>query len=594
MNLPMSSIRTFTFSGNDCVKMMETDEDEILRSLVAGGSMKDYSAWPALLTRIIARIEMNAREEFPIPNLPPPPPPPGLLPVTTTVPSSIPQPAASGLQEGFLPPLPSSPTDPHTTSSSPDTNKENNPIVPESTPVAPRPSLVPPSSSPLPPGVLPPQIERMLTDITSYLKTTFPTYPPHTIQRIAELAVNPKQHYKTLTSYLHALDRVVHVTSGINIYPLPLAYTEVPGSLENTGLDITARSSSWAAPGSDEALGGALLTPIPWIQHHRRSSADSPTPATQAATFTEDAPAELEGEARTESTEAVERQDGLDSTEPVSASVEGIPAMGTQGAGVTQGELLRQEQRAGVVPVIQLSPKHVQTGPVNAMEASFQEKRLSQFPKDARRPRTQPRNRAASTSSEESGSSAGSAANAASPTLPATPEGTDAVAHGLDMPSTGHTVENDLGSRARGPGQIGVDDVGPQSGVLSRLSEPPATGGSIQGTDLPAAVGSKPSDVSSPKDQELSKDDTESDKMDIEEQGRPARLSTPKHDAGEHSDEPASKKRKEDVESRSPVEQTADTPAGSGVADVDQKPAATETEAKSKGDNNQGDAMDTD
>lgn len=215
-----------------------------------------------------------------------------------------------------------------------------------------------------------------MTSITSTLTTLFTKYPPHTIQRLAELLLAPKQHYKTLPSYLHALDRVVHVTSGAHTFPLPPAIPD-PSSLTvlSNGTSLTASgkdplSISWGNPasnpsaqslGSDESLGGALLTPITWLQKNGGSA--SP----------------LEGEVRTESTETIDGPNGPGGVETVSVSVNGIssttsPPNATSseptdlaaalraGGGITQGELLRQEQRAGVVPAAQLVGKGDESG----------------------------------------------------------------------------------------------------------------------------------------------------------------------------------------------------------------------------------------
>ncbi|KAI1812964.1 hypothetical protein GGS20DRAFT_509789 [Poronia punctata] len=559
--------------------MMEIDEEEILRSLVAGGSM-DYLAWPVdlycranregSLSRLwnlrlpreaLTAGSQIAHEEFPIPNLPPPPPAPRLLP-PTTVPSSIPQARAADISENALPALPalpSSPTDPHTASSSPDTNKENKPIVPPST-VAPPPSTsAPVSSTPLPPGTLPPQIASMLSEVTSYLSSTFTKYPPHTIQRISELVVTPKQHYKSVISYLHALDRVVHVTSGINIYPLPATFTEVPGSMSNGVLDTSVRPSSWAAPGSDEALGGALLTPIPWVQHNHRAMTSSPSPEAQATALNQDAPAELEGEVRTESTETIDGPNGVGSIETVSVSVNGIPSMGARGIGVTQGELLRQEQRAGVVPVSQLVPSHhVQTGS-NASAAAQQQQQQqiqARIQQQHQRALAQSQIQPRISSSEESPDSPSSATDAASSTTPSSAtleaESTDAAAAANDDDddpavkiSSVHSnnPDEDEKPHACGPENIGADDVGPQSVTTSSLSSSGAASGMMQGIDLQAAVGRKAMDVSS----SASKDEDGKDKDVVavgEEQQQPK---TPKRDAeDDHSEAPASKKVKED------------------------------------------------
>jgi hypothetical protein len=109
--------------------------------------------------------------------------------------------------------------------------------------------------------------------------------------------------------------------------------------------------------GSDESLGGALLTPISWLRN----------PSQMNNSGGNGTVSELEGEVKTESTETIDGPNGAGSIETVSVSVNGIssitlsssPAPETGGlraeGGVTQGELLRQEQRAGVVPAAQLS-----------------------------------------------------------------------------------------------------------------------------------------------------------------------------------------------------------------------------------------------
>jgi hypothetical protein len=157
----------------------------------------------------------------------------------------------------------------------------------------------------------------------------------------------------------------VHVTSGAHIFPLPPAIPDPSSSsVLSNGAGVDPLSVSWgnrssSAPqagglGSDESLGGALLTPITWLS---KSNGGSHSP--------------LEGEVKTESTEMIEGPNGPGGVETVSVSVNGIPSTRsdvTSGSlssdnssaslrlegGVTQGELLRQEQRAGVVPVSQL------------------------------------------------------------------------------------------------------------------------------------------------------------------------------------------------------------------------------------------------
>lgn len=119
-----------------------------------------------------------------------------------------------------------------------------------------------------------------------------------------------------------------------------------PGLLNGT---TTIPSPQVAALGSDESLGGALLTPIPWLQNRGSQS-----------------------ELISESTEMVDGPNGAGRIETVTVgmlngnSIAHAPTPGTSGVSqiasshpdgetlpstgpVTQGEILRQEQEAGVV-----------------------------------------------------------------------------------------------------------------------------------------------------------------------------------------------------------------------------------------------------
>ncbi|KUJ24573.1 uncharacterized protein LY89DRAFT_727595 [Mollisia scopiformis] len=292
---------------------MEVDnDDDVLQTLAEGKSM-DYEQWPALLPRLLTRLEKIVKDDFPPPS----------APSSQPIPSSPPAQSTTG--------------DPSSQDSTQSTNKEN----------------APPNTI----STLPPEIQTLLKSITSTLNSIFSKNPPHTIQRFAELLLYPKQHYRTLASYLHALDRVVHVTSGAHIFPLPPAIPD-PSSLSllsNGTAGVDPLSISWSNPastpaastlGSDESLGGALLTPITWLN---RNGAGTHSP--------------MEGEVKTESTEMIEGPNGPGGIETVSVSVNGISSTTASDpdlaglraeGGITQGELLRQEQRAGVVPAAQL------------------------------------------------------------------------------------------------------------------------------------------------------------------------------------------------------------------------------------------------
>ncbi|KAK2774411.1 hypothetical protein CKAH01_03644 [Colletotrichum kahawae] len=433
-------------------------DDDLLRTVASGGQM-DYGLWPAMSQDIITRLDKIAHNDFPIPNLPPLPQhinPPGQQQTPPLEPAAEP-------------------------SSSQEADKENSqPTAPA--PAAESDATEAATAAPTDPGSLPAQIEAMLTEIKSVL-ASFPKYPPHTIQRLAELVIEPRRHYRHLASYLHAVDRVVHVTSGANIYPLPPAIPDVSamtllsnGTLASNNNNNTNGSSSPPDPaaavswgnstnsvastvGTDEALGGALLTPIPWLT--RRPSPGSASPASSSGGGPNNGPAEI----RTESTETIDGPNGVGSIETARVSANGIPSMGatrhisTAGgpaagpAGITQGELLRQEQEQGVVPVNQLARQteeaHLQAAALRAAAA------------------------AGGSSSPGSGGEGGGGGNS--------PE--------KQQPGGGAAAEDENEvPHARGPEEIGAEDLGPQSVTTSFVGGP---GMEMQGIDVEAAVGRK-------------------------------------------------------------------------------------------------------
>ncbi|RKL01793.1 hypothetical protein BFJ68_g12171 [Fusarium oxysporum] len=361
---------------------MEVDSDNGPLTLFASGATVEKDVWPTVRSDIIARLDKIAHNEFPIPKLPPPPPahqPP--VEVRASAPAS---PQAESSQE---------------------TNKET--AATESLP-----------ATQVIDGALPKQLADMVIDITKHLET-FETHPPHTIQRLAELILRPRAHYRAVAPYLHAVDRVVQVTSSTKTYPLPPPIPDM-SSMHLNGEDPKdpAVSVSWSNPttaalGTDEALGGALLTPIPWLTRRSPESSQD-TPGAQI---------------HSESTETIEGPNGVGSIETVSVSVNGIPSTG-HARGVTQGELLRQEQRAGVVPVSQLS---------RAQEVVHEGERMTMDEEEDEEP---------------------------------------------------HEEEDEI-PHARGPEEIGMSDTGPQSTTTSFMSEGSM---GMQGIDVEAAVGRKHDD----------------------------------------------------------------------------------------------------
>lgn len=234
-----------------------------------------------------------------------------------------------------------------------------------------------PDSIEVQPGTLPPDLLSSYQFSTNLLQSAFAHSPPYTIQRLAELVLYPRRHYRFLPAYLRALDRIVSVSSPVSDFPLP---TGLVGA--NTGFLTNGDAPGNGAQerdglGSDESLGGALLTPIPWLRNSNGLGSNG---------------SQGDGELHTEGTETIQGPNGAGSIETVSVTVNGVPSASSashtspntstpasptlseqsdastgsstgsmdqqlreQGA-VTQGELLRQEQEAGVIPVAQTHP----------------------------------------------------------------------------------------------------------------------------------------------------------------------------------------------------------------------------------------------
>lgn len=223
-------------------------------------------------------------------------------------------------------------------------------------------------------GTLPPDLLSLYTVLRHTLERDFQHSPPYTIQRLAELALHPKRHYRFLPSFLRALDRVVNVSSPVPDFPLSTAHLTTHGLLTNGDTNMANGITEGHGLGSDESLGGALLTPIPWLRNN-----SFPHTAANGASNS--------GELRNHGGE--EGLQGSGGTDTVSVNSNGVttslmnglhpspasPTLSDQSdassstssgtmeaqlreqGGVTQGELLRQEQEAGVVPLTQIPPR---------------------------------------------------------------------------------------------------------------------------------------------------------------------------------------------------------------------------------------------
>jgi hypothetical protein len=215
------------------------------------------------------------------------------------------------------------------------TDKENAP--PETPARPPIPAFAANSSG------LPQDVTTFYSSIRNTLSTNFAKDPPHTVQRLAELVLEPKRRYKFLPPYLRALDRVVSVSSPLTLFPLPQAVLPTAGGLLNG--TTSAINTQMPTLGSDESLGGALLTPIPWLQNRGQNElvsestemVDGPNGAGRIETVTVGM---LASRGRPDA--ASNQVSQIASSHP---DGETLPATGA----VTQGELLRQEQEAGIV-----------------------------------------------------------------------------------------------------------------------------------------------------------------------------------------------------------------------------------------------------
>ncbi|KAG9852819.1 hypothetical protein KCU98_g3399, partial [Aureobasidium melanogenum] len=319
--------------------------DEILEQAARDGSI-DISEWPRVLENILQKLHDIVHNEFPTPKAPPPPNPPVLIPTAPVIlPSN---------DDSIRPQKSPGPTVPTAESSEPvaTTDKEN--TVPR--PPVPSFAAIPQVRQQSPSSPLPPELYALYNYSRTTLENNFPKNPPYTIQRLAELVLQPRRYYRYLPPFLQALDRVVSVTSTVNEFPLAHASIDSASSFLANG-EPSENHSEREGLGSDESLGGALLTPIPWLKrengHH---------------------------DFRSESSQTIEGPNGVGVIETVSVSNGGsaLPQeedtmsheqhLRAEG-GVTQGELLRQEQEAGIVPVGQEVPRRtlMASGSANAV-----------------------------------------------------------------------------------------------------------------------------------------------------------------------------------------------------------------------------------
>jgi hypothetical protein len=122
----------------------------------------------------------------------------------------------------------------------------------------------------------------VISELRETLLTSFSAAPPHTVQRLAELFLTPNTHYRSLPKYLRALQRVLSVSSPTTAFPLPqTAAADLANGHHRQQLPQNGTGPGIFGLGSDESLGGALLTPIPWLREDVTGAEDhalSPPP----------------------------------------------------------------------------------------------------------------------------------------------------------------------------------------------------------------------------------------------------------------------------------------------------------------------------
>ncbi|KAI5811455.1 hypothetical protein DFH27DRAFT_29509 [Peziza echinospora] len=213
---------------------MSATTDDLIDGIIKNGKV-DLEAWPSLLKVFLERLDYISANSFP---------------ATVTQPGS-------GAQ------LPSTSAGSSNTENNSSANASNvaenqtegSPAEPMDTATE---STLPQLPTPPPPtepqqATPSPEALAMISEIKETLSTTFAAAPPHTVQRLAELLQNPTQHYRFLIKFLRAVQRVVSVSSTVNQFPLPSSVDPPSGGIPNI-------------LGSDESLGGALLTPISWLK----------------------------------------------------------------------------------------------------------------------------------------------------------------------------------------------------------------------------------------------------------------------------------------------------------------------------------------
>ncbi|KAJ1301985.1 hypothetical protein OPQ81_000820 [Rhizoctonia solani] len=122
----------------------------------------------------------------------------------------------------------------------------------------------------------------------------FDSAPPFTVQRLAELIVKPRAHYKNVGKYIRALERTLLVTSTHNDYPLDTYALETQNGAQPAIGGAGSVSSRASTPGPLDLARSPLFTPIPFLHRpapnsNHRSLSRSPPPTSPRAPLPGDA-----------------------------------------------------------------------------------------------------------------------------------------------------------------------------------------------------------------------------------------------------------------------------------------------------------------
>ncbi|KAI9725649.1 MAG: hypothetical protein M1828_002934 [Chrysothrix sp. TS-e1954] len=329
---PTSSDSSRSIVASATRRYQDKHGDQLLERAASDGHF-DIAHWPRVLEDILKRFHDIVHHDFPPSNIAAPPQSRHVTPPASQPQLPVDTPTPQAEQTSTNPHHPDKENDPPSSPPQPsNTSLPTFPLPPSSLSLPTTISSAQGSAiTTLPSGTITPPNESAYAYIRDALSSRFSTAPPHTIQRLAELILRPKRHYRFLHTYLSAVDRVVSVSSGTTIFPLPAVDTgSASGPLAN---GTTPSGNTATTQSSDEGVGGAMLTPIPWLRSENGSDGSaSGSPLHPSGSR----PSTLVNTPTSSSDTSTTLDRPAEPANPTGA--------------VTQGELLRTEQRTTSPP----------------------------------------------------------------------------------------------------------------------------------------------------------------------------------------------------------------------------------------------------